>query len=143
MMIRLLLGWFILIYGIGILPSSLAYWNTTKSTNDFEHMTLPLGEWDEYENATPFQEGKWYFRGNKVLYNGRLWIVIASFYVNSIPGTSPGDYNEITNQWRSYNTYKKGVTVYHEGVLWIAKRNSVNQEPPLYPNSWRLINEGT
>lgn len=134
----ILLGWLLVVSYSS--PVS-GFWDHVQSPNTTSQEVIDIGTWDEYDGAQPYQVNQRYYKGDKVLYDGHLWIVLKKILINSVPGKVIGDYNEITNRWTSYNTYKRGDLVYHGGDLWIAKRDSQNKEPTFTSYYWEIYNE--
>lgn len=135
--VRLLL---VLLFIVAILsPLSLAYWSNSLSIDPINcTTTIYVGNWPEYIGAKNYQPNEIYFYNERVIYDGKLWIVIKMSVFNKTPGKTIGDYNEVTNYWRQNNVYQNGDIVFHLGKWWISNRKNHAQEPGL-TLAWSIL----
>ncbi len=54
---------------------------------------------------------------------------------------SNGPFQEITNEWREYNTYETGDTVIFNDVKYEARNNGANNQVPGEGNAWQAITD--
>lgn len=71
-------------------------------------------EWDPNQNH--------YNGGDRVIYQGRVFE--ARYWTSSVPGLFDSHWDEITDEWRSFNIYHGGDTVEYNGHTYIAKNDT-------------------
>lgn len=110
----------------------VAYDTSSPSQNDDlaapEDKSPDHPEWDQNKNN--------YFKGDRVVYQNRVFE--ARHWTNSKPGLFDSHWNEITDQWRSFNEYATGAVVKYEGQSYRAKWWSKNDTPG-HATVWELV----
>lgn len=78
--------------------------------------------------------------GTHVIYNGKIFY--NKWYANDddIPGEI-GPWQEVTSQWRFYNTYEEGALVCFNGKMYQARYWSQNQTPGLLESPWQELTD--
>jgi len=104
---------------------------------------LPVSEWDPSTN---------YQIGDRFTYNGKLWEIRDTGDYSLPPEGDKlrpfGPYQEITDEYRAYNTYFEGDSVLFEDIEYIALFNGLSGETPgtvfgweAQTNIWQPFNQ--
>lgn len=74
---------------------------------------------DDDVTGDPWESGKVYVKGDRVVYNGTLY---EAWYwtQGTVPGQVGSPWQEITTEWRDFNKYAGGDVVEYEGNLYTA-----------------------
>lgn len=100
----------------------------------------------------PFDTEDNYNVGDTFVYDNKVWIVTQSWFnpYLFLNTSNEVDYNyvrpygpieELTNEYRNYNTYYTGDIVNHLGETWVVRHEGANTDAPgTNTNAWNRIN---
>lgn len=103
--------------------------------------------WHQYAISKTYTEQysktSQYSQGDAVFYNEGAYMVMDPLLANkNAPGTLYGAWNRIdSQQWQSYNLYKKGAVVFYKDKVYQAVVDYPNAIPATTPNTWNLLGE--
>lgn len=103
---------------------------STTTTIDEPSTTLP--------DYPLWSAGSSYMGGTYVTYDEKVFLA-RNWTQNEEPGLINSPWQEVTDEWRSFNVYNKDDLVIYEGIEYIAKRYSQNS-PPDSSSAWKLAN---
>lgn len=136
-------------------PFTFAYWQQININIPINYEeNISIGSWEfenDYEVPT-FDSNKTYDVGEIFMFEGYKFQVTQSWFnpknfINS-DGSLNTDYlkpygpvNELTDQYRTYNTYRIGDIVRYLGEEWIVRHEGANSVVPgSDTNAWNRIN---
>lgn len=136
-------------------PFTFAYWNQININKPFNYKEdISIGSW-EYDNVTEvptFDSNETYDVGDIFMFQGYKFQVTQSWFnpkdfINSDGSLNTsylkpyGPVNELTDEYRAYNTYRKGDFVRYLGEEWIVRHEGANSNAPgSDTNAWNRIN---
>lgn len=126
-----------------------AYWTNSINTVQINSQaTVSIGTWTFIE---PFDPQEDYDTDDTFVYDNRVWIVTGSWFngsnflnpdgtVNTTYVKPYGPIQEVTDEWRIYNTYGQNDIVLHNGYQWIVRHEGANGvEPGSNTNAWNRL----
>ncbi len=102
----------------------------------------------------PFDIEDTYNVGDTFIYDNKVWIVTRSWFnpYEFLNTSNKVDYNyvrpygpidELTNEYRNYNTYYAGDIVNHLGETWVVRHEGANTDAPgTDTNAWNRLGSG-
>lgn len=79
--------------------------------------------------------------GTYVIHNGKVFYNKWYAHDYDIPGAGIGPWQEVTKQWRYYNTYEEGAIVCYNGKPFQARHWSQGQTPGLVSSPWQELTD--
>jgi chitodextrinase len=124
-----------------------AYWASVivSPNNVTTTENISVGVWP-FEVVEEWVKKAGYVIGDRFTYDGKLWEVRASGNYNRPPGQGNnlqpyGVYQEITDEYRDYNTYFAGDIVIHNGAQYEALYNGMSGQEPGTVTGWQEITD--
>lgn len=125
-----------------------AYWGSVDSSITHTEAVVTIGEWSP---ILPFDRETDYEVGDTFTYDGSIWRIRGSWFdpdkflksdgtINFNYVRSYGPIEEVTDEWRSYNTYEIGDVVTHNGYSWVVLHGGASaSEPGLLGTAWNRL----
>jgi prepilin-type N-terminal cleavage/methylation domain-containing protein len=101
---------------------------TTTTTADETTTTLP--DYPLWDASTSYTQGTY------VIYDGKVYVA-RHWTLNAEPGLITSPWQEITDEWRSFNVYNAGDEVIFGESTFIARSWTWNAEPGLTTSPWQ------
>lgn len=127
---------------------AFAYWNNLSHTTE---ITIAIGEWEFSIPIPNFDPQEDYDIDDTFVYDNRVWVVTGSWFnssnflnpdgtVNTTYVRPYGPIQEVTDEWRDYNTYRQNDIVLHNGYQWIVRHEGANSaEPGSDTDAWNRL----
>ena len=130
-----------------VAPKAYGLWDNLVVS---EGVSIQIGEWN-FITIPEFDSQENYEVGDQFVFDGKVWEVIDSWF-NPSQFLNPdgtinfnyirtwGPIQEITDEWRAWNTYEVGDIVQWQGFEWIVRHAGANSvEPGTNTNAWNRI----
>ncbi len=138
---RLILGALLIVFLSSVVPSGYAFFDKHESTVP---MTISIGTFP-FDQISPWQPEAQYQIGDRFTYNGLLWEVRALGDFTRPPEGDKlrpfGPYQEVTEEYRAYNTYFAGDTVVFEGITYQALYGGMSGQTPGTVVGWNALTD--
>lgn len=85
-------------------------------------------------NYDEWNKSETYLKDSLVYFNGALF-----YNIEKVTGIEPGTgrtWQKVTNEWYKHNIYDVGDTVFHQGIEYVASKNSINKVPSSMSKYW-------
>ncbi|MGS0971622.1 MAG: carbohydrate-binding protein [Candidatus Izemoplasmataceae bacterium] len=106
---------------------------------------VSIGNWP-FEVIEEWQRNAGYEIGDRFTYDGKLWEIRGGGNYNRAPGTGNnlqpyGPYQEITDEYRDYNTYFEGDIVLYNGAEYQALYDGMSGQTPGTVVGWQELTD--
>jgi len=136
-----------------ITDRTYSFWVSTILSPEAQtsNAEILVGSWS-YNGVEEWEPNAGYTIGDQFIYNGIIWEIRGGGNYNNPPGTNGnlrpyGPYQEVTDEYRSYNTYVNGDIVIYNGAQFQAIYGGMSGKTPgtvvgwqELTNEWRFYN---